>query len=369
MRLNRRARLSPSRRSWMTHKLFGDARARRVGTKLFGYFATLLITGGALGALAQLGRPVYPVKKAATRSRPSGASNLGRIARPQTSHLQANGSKSFLQAAAPNLFLPPALSSADGYYPNSLVVADFNGDGKPDIVVANENSSLTILLALGYGTFQPKDRYDVAAGYLPRAVASADLNGDGKLDLVVTLNSIYGDAVAVLLGNGDGTFQPDLSINPVPGSAGAVGIADLNGDGEADVALVDWVWSAGVLIGNGNGTLQPVVAYVAGADVDSIAIADVNGDGKPDLMLGTQTTVALLLGNGDGTFQPKVDLPVFPFNSPPFGVGGIAVADVSGDGKPDLLVAHGGGQINGDSSVGVLRAKGDGTFKRPANYY
>ena len=108
-----------------------------------------------------------------------------------------------------------------------------------------------------------------------------------------------------------------------------------------------------------------VVYDSGGSGADSVAVADVNGDGKPDLLVanegnGSTGSVSVLLGNGDGTFQPAVT-----YGSGAKVAASVAVADVNGDGKPDLLVANGG---NGTGSVGVLLGNGDGTFQKAVNY-
>ncbi|MGA7380969.1 MAG: FG-GAP-like repeat-containing protein [Terriglobales bacterium] len=191
------------------------------------------------------------------------------------------------------------------------------------------------------------------------------MNGDGKLDLVVVMqcdgSSCLGPGpISVLLGNGDGTFHLATAFS----SGYFVTVADVNGDGKPDLLLADIVDnSANVLLGNGDGTFQGVVEYPPGGLVSySIAVADVNGDGKPDLVVanecgvpcGTSGITGVLLGNGDGAFQKAVS----------FGSGGVfahsvAVADVNGDGKLDLLVANCGntpGDCQGKSigTIGVL---------------
>ena len=117
----------------------------------------------------------------------------------------------------------------------------------------------------------------------------------------------------------------------------------------------------GVLLGNGDGTFQAAVTYgTGGIYADSVAVADVNGDGKLDLVAENygSNNVGVLLGNGDGTFQTAVT----------YGSGGaypysVAVADVNGDGKPDIVVAN-----SGSSNVGVLLGNGDGTFQTAVAY-
>ena len=150
----------------------------------------------------------------------------------------------------------------------------------------------------------------------------------------------------MLLGNGDGTFQPVVSYSSGGNTALSVAVADVNGDGKPDLLAGNQCDTSsncahglvGVLLGNGDGTFQPAVTYNAGGTgVWSVAVADVNGDGKPDLVMAIAfyNTVAILLGNGNGTFQAATTC----------GSGGIlprsvAVADLNGDGKPDVAVSN-----------------------------
>jgi hypothetical protein len=286
-------------------------------------------------------------------------------------------------------------------WPSSVAVADVNGDGKPDLLVANcsssdnctgsfnANGSVGVLLGNGDGTFQTAVTY-ASGGLSASSVRAADVNGDGKPDLLVS-NYDRIPTVGVLLGNGDGTFQTAVTYRSGGDSATSLAVADVNGDGKPDLLVAHLCSSisncsgsttasglVGVLLGNGDGSFQMPVSYGSGGfEAISVAVADVNGDGKPDMLVTNECAtypscenggiVSVLLGNGDGTFQAAVS----------YGSGGwvslsVAAADVNGDGRPDLLVGNitcnSRGCPNTVGLVGVLLGNGDGTFQTALSY-
>ncbi|HYM75013.1 MAG TPA: FG-GAP-like repeat-containing protein [Candidatus Dormibacteraeota bacterium] len=243
---------------------------------------------------------------------------------------------------------------AVGTQPIPIVTADFNGDGKLDLAVANfADSTISILLGNGDGTFQPQNT--LAVGTNPISVATGDFNGDGKLDLAVADRAV--DTVSVLLGNGDGTFQAPLSFTTGL-TPGYVVAGDFNGDGILDLAVANTGdGTVSILVGNGDGTFQTQTTFPAGANPYSVVAADFNGDGKLDLAVTNggdpgPFTISVLLGNGNGTFQSPV---AYATGRYPLG---IALGELNGDDKLDLAVTN-----QDDSTVSVLLGNGDGTFQ------
>lgn len=291
-----------------------------------------------------------------------------------------------------SLFLPVATYDPGGSQASMVVVADVDGDGKPDLVVLNcgncygppsitHPGSVGIMRGNGDGTFRPAVSYRTGTAS-PRFVAVADVNGDDKLDLVVANRCIDNGClveavVAVLLGNGDGTFQAAVTYNSGGLFTSSVAVADVNGDGKPDLLVgndcadSNCDGSVGVLLGNGNGTFQPAVTYPTGGfEAGAVALTDVNADGKLDALVITNvasSSVGVLLGNGDGTFQRAVTYPSGGFSIPPFS-SLLTAADVNGDGRPDLIVENSQCCGSGDGVLGVLLGNGDGTFQRVVTY-
>lgn len=283
--------------------------------------------------------------------------------------------KAVRNASDSSLFLPVVTYFA-GYMPTAIAIADVNGDGIPDLVLADTYETLSggrgavsVLLGNGEGTFTAATTYS-SGGDEPRSIAIADLNGDSKPDVVVT--NVGG--VDVLLGNGDGTFQAPVRYNTDGSFTFSVAVADVNGDSRPDIVVTNFNSSTvAVLLGNGDGTLQPAVTYGSGGlYASSVVLADVNSDGRPDIVVADECDrlpcshgiVGVLVGNGDGSFKPAKAYSSggWDYADP----SSLAVADVNGDGKPDLLVANGCTTSSScpNAAVGVLLGNGDGTFRQ-----
>ncbi len=242
-----------------------------------------------------------------------------------------------------------------GQNPRAVIPGDFNGDGRIDLAVSTEEG-LFVLLNAGGGKFERPIRTEAVSGLFWLA-ASADFNGDGKDDLV--------GSGLLFLSRGDGTF---LSPRPI-GAQEAVAAADFNGDGKMDLLIENHSWDGGrltaqgvrVLLGNGDGTFRSGAMVTALAAVQ-VRVADFNRDGRTDVSLlpmpgsypelgaAGATTFLVFLGQGDGTFGPEIRTPIQV--APDSTWYSFLVADFNADKLPDLFT---GG--------GIRLGKGDGSFQ------
>ncbi len=253
----------------------------------------------------------------------------------------------------PNGSFRTPISVDSGNNPQFLATGDFNHDGIADLAVTSTDGAwLSVLLGKGNGSFETPVKYALpgtAAG-----LAVADVNRDGKPDLVTIGNVTAGVALSILDGEVDGKFKPAITTITDTTAAGGYGLrlADLTGNGTQDVVYL-WGSQISVLLGQGNGSFGPVAHYQVGGGPVGVVIADFNGDGIPDLVQADSQDDfgSILIGNGNGTFQPQV----YFYN---VGVpGGIASADFNGDGKPDLAIYDWY-----DQQLLILEGNGNGTF-------
>jgi hypothetical protein len=266
-----------------------------------------------------------------------------------------NGNGTFTQSPAST-----PLSGGSGGA-EQITTGDFNGDGITDLAVTvypgNGITNILILLGKGDGTFTVASTIDAPVGTAFETVVTGDFNNDGILDLAIqscTDCAVVGPII-VELGNGDGTFIAVSSEMTVYSKGLAAG--DFNGDGILDLAYLGGEsLTLNILLGNGDGTFTATTPMrLNNIDALSVQVADFNGDGIPDLAINSDIGIVIFLGTGHGDFNqttPALIQSVQYVN--------IVVGDFNGDGIPDLA-----GETGGEGppyETNVYLGKGDGTF-------
>jgi hypothetical protein len=259
--------------------------------------------------------------------------------------------------------------------PFGIGAADFNEDGKPDLVIS-ANVRMYVFLGNGDGTFAPTPTSPVSVPSPPYddfgspyvgPIAVGDFNHSGHQGLAV--GEFNNEAAVILLGNGNGSFAPSSAAfaNSFALPINALDAADFNADGNLDLAIVNGVgYQSLVALGYGNGAFNTAGALpdAQGFSVGAVA-GDFNADGKLDVIVansgvtangGLGSGVTVWRGNGDGTFTVANGSPIAVGQS----LSAIVTADFNGDGKLDLAVTDSVG-----NAVIILLGNGDGTFGTP----
>src|SRR5262249_40892680 len=251
-----------------------------------------------------------------------------------------------------------------------VAIADFNGDGIPDLAVANADSNdVSILFGRGDGTY--RDAIRLVTGDLPQALLVGDFNGDGSTDLAIA--NYRSQDVQIYLGRGDRTFRNSVNFS-LGDSPTSLTAEDFNGDSVLDLAAANYrSGDVAILLGRKDGTFDASLRFATGIHPVTLVTGDFDGDGVLDLATADSVSqgaalrrtdfkpfyntagglydVTLLMGRGNGTFTPPVPQPIH--DSP----AGLAAADFNNDGRLDLAVA---GLFSSDASI--LEGLGNGTF-------
>jgi hypothetical protein len=242
-----------------------------------------------------------------------------------------------------------------GENPTAALLSDLDGDGRLDVVTANQYShDVSVHRGEGNGRFGLEQRFP--AGSSPRSLAAGDIDGDGCVDLVVA--DPFANQIAILGGNGDGTFLPRPAI-AAPDGPFVARLGDFNHDGRLDLAWAGCQTnSVSVRLGKGGGSFGPAQTQPVGACPMDLLIDDFNGDGHADIVSANTdnypalgNSVSLLRGYGNGTFQAEAR----------FGTGAapisLDVGDFDGDGRKDLIVAN-----ERSNDLSLLAGKSNGGF-------
>jgi len=269
----------------------------------------------------------------------------------------------FVTTAFSAIQFDPATTYPVGANPESVAIADFNGDGAKDLAVANNNSdSVSILLNQGNGTFSNAINFATGGGTSPFAIAAADFDMDGDQDLAVTLKNT--NQVRIMKNSGGASFSnfATFSVGNEPRSIAA---AKLDGDSDYDLAIGNRAsGNVSVLLNLGDGTFSAATNYSTGQEVRSVTAGDLDSDGDQDLSISNHNsrTVTLLRNSGNGIFTSWVDLSVGGELRP----DDSAIADLDNDGDLDIAIATSGN--NNALNFASIFLNSAGTFSGPMNF-
>ena len=247
--------------------------------------------------------------------------------------------------------------------PQNIKSGDVNNDGKLDLITANEKGrSATLLVGDGKGGFRTASGSPIGLPYSPGEMALEDINSDGKLDLAVTNHDSYG--VVVLFGNGNGGFtaapgSPFVTKDGNHPHTHGLAVRDVNGDGKLDLITVNNADNdVSIMLGDGKGhfTRAPDSPFAVGAGPYPLAVGDVNGDDLLDIVTPDVegNTVTILAGNGKGGFTAATGSPITLEKSRPFQV---ALGNINGDKMQDLIITH-----DDTNLITILLNNGKGKF-------
>jgi hypothetical protein len=235
---------------------------------------------------------------------------------------------------------PVAASQGSHPHTHSIATADMNADGRTDLLTTNaDDNTVSLLLGNEAGGFVLAPGSPFAADTHPYdGLTTLDTNADGALDVVVP--NLHGNTVTVLLGDGRAGLRPAQgsphAVGPRPGYLAA---GDLDGDGAADLVVThDDDPMIHLLLGDGHGSFRRAANSPVHLPrtVWGVALADLNGDGRNDIVLGSYQGDALVLASSDGPAYLASPAPLALGAMP----GRVVAGDVNGDGKSDLVASH-----------------------------
>jgi len=283
---------------------------------------------------------------------------FGQVSQPIVSFIEGNGDGTFDDAELIEGFNNFLLA-----FSFALIAEDVNSDGELDLIVTDAVAGAAVALGNGDGTFATPTRYETGGGAF--GVAAGDFNADGAPDLAFA--NKFEDVVTIRLGDGDGGFGP-LATFPVNDSPFWITSADFDGDGDDDLAVshvdadgFDAADEASILLSNGDGTFQPAQVVLVGDQPVEVIAADLNGDGSIDLATANS-------GSGNpgvsvllGNGDGTFQTATTPSNAS--GTAGLTAADIDNDGVLDLVTVNAG-----TDNASVLLGNGDGSFAAPMQY-
>lgn len=284
--------------------------------------------------------------------------------------LAADYTWNFTTAATP---FAPYMAFPTGSWPEAVAIGDVNNDGRNDVVMTTSfdfdqanDYKLLVFLQKASGRFDPPIKYSTLSAYGSRAetVAIGDINHDGKDDVVIG-NS--GSSIEVFLQNASGGLNPGISY--ATNDSKKIRIADLNNDGLLDIVGIGWGTStASVWMQNASGTLNaPVIFSVTHGGSDDLEVGDVNNDGLTDIIVMSGQlilpNIGVLMQKSDGTFNPPV---YYSVGSSNILTNGAAVGDINGDNWNDIVVTYGGNSPY--AKIGVFLQNGAKTLDPVSSY-
>ena len=277
-----------------------------------------------------------------------------------------------VSAAGTGSLFRPYEATPVGSWPDAVAIGDVTGDGRNDVVMTTHfnfddanDYRLWVFAQAGDGTLSPPVSYPTAATHSngPHSVSIGDITGDGKADVVLGVAGLGVQVFPQLATGSLGT--PILTATA---NSGKVRLGQLNGDGRLDVAAVGWgTNTASVLLSDGNGGLQAPVEYAAQhAGYEDLEVADVTGDGRDDLVVMSGQSyavpnISVLAQLPSGGFGPAAEYRV----GTSVNTQGIGVGDVTGDGRNDIVASYGGNRPS--SFVAVFAQTSSGTLAAPVS--